>query len=94
MTLSNEEIKHLGTLSRIDISDDEIPGLQNDFDTILGYIDRIREVNVENGAETRHPVVNVMREDEESYESGQFSDDILAEVPVTEDNFVKVQKIL
>lgn len=91
--MTTEEIKKLALLARIGIADEEAEGFIKDFDTILDYVDQISKVEIET-SNHRHSIANVMREDENPYESGQFTEDILANAPAAQDGFIKVQKIL
>jgi aspartyl-tRNA(Asn)/glutamyl-tRNA(Gln) amidotransferase subunit C len=91
--LNKDEIRHLASLARLEVTDDELEGLTKDFTAILAYVDRVQEVNVEVESQ-RHPVVNIMREDEECYESEAYTEILLNEVPRRDGNYVQVPKIL
>ena len=91
--MTTEEIQKLALLARIDITESEAAGFQKDFEVILGYVDQISSVDVDTD-DSRQELVNVMREDVEPYEPGQFTEDILANAPSVQDGFIKVQKIL
>ncbi len=91
--MEKDDIKKLAELSRIEIHDADIPGYQADFENILGYINTITSVDVTTG-DTEEIITNVMREDIDPYSAGEFSADILAEAPETDNDFIRVQKIL
>ena len=40
------DIKKLASLARIDMTEQEMEDLKKDFDSILGYIDQIRSIDV------------------------------------------------
>ncbi len=92
------DIEKLAKLARIELTDEEKQTFAKDLENILKYVDQIREVttgsNPQAGGGEIGDVYNVLREDTDPHESGQFTEKILAEVPSTQDGFVKVKKIL
>ncbi len=88
------DIKHLATLSRLDISDTEAEELLGDLKAILVYVDQVQNVTV-SGSEIDVPEHrNIAREDIVTTESGMYTDLIMANVPEKQDGYVKVNKIL
>ena len=110
--ISNEELKKLSKLARIEISEEELNDLSKDINSILDYIGQVSQMNADKktqmnpgttelrsgygaGADEKDKVLrNVMREDKNSHEAGEFTNDLLKEVPETKDRYVKVKKIL
>ncbi len=91
--ITTEEIKHLATLARIELSEGEVEKMTSDIDSILDYVGQVQKVSGEEKRET--PVLrNVMREDKVTYTKGQYTEKILANVPSREGDYVKVKKIL
>ena len=64
--ISREDVEHVARLARLELSDAEIERMSEQLNAILGYIDKLRELDVTNVEPTSHavPLVNVMREDE------------------------------
>jgi aspartyl-tRNA(Asn)/glutamyl-tRNA(Gln) amidotransferase subunit C len=93
MSISNDEIKKLGDLAKIEVSDSEAEDFRKDLDSILAYVDQIQKVDV-GDIEPEYMVKNVVREDENPSAPGEFTEEILAEAPDTQDGFIKVKKIL
>lgn len=93
--MTKEELLHLGELARIRLTDEEVAGLQTETAAILEYVGKINEV-VKDGALEKKvgPVFNVFREDEVTIEPGTYTEALLAEMPETEKNMLKVKKIL
>lgn len=91
--MTHEEIKRLGFLARIEVSPEDAETLAHDMDNILGFLKQIEEVDVSQVEPVRR-LKNITREDENPYESGLFSDDLLREAPEVVDGFIKVKKIL
>ncbi len=93
--MDTKEILHLAELARLDISKEEAEGYRKDFEGILEYISTIQSVDVplEDHYETNF-TRNSMREDNNSYDTGQFTDDLLNEAPNREGDYFKVKKVL
>jgi len=97
--ISSEELKKLSKLARIEISEEEFSGLNKDINSILDYVGQVSQINPEGkqvsyGAGADKNLRNVMREDKNPQEAGEFSGDLLKEAPDTKDGYVKVKKIL
>lgn len=60
------EVEHVARLARLDLSPEEKERVRSQLDTILAYIDKLRQLDTENVEPTSHavPIVNVMRDDE------------------------------
>jgi len=58
-------VRHLGVLSRIQLSDDEVTTLTGELDAIVSSIAQVSEVATSDVPATSHPVplVNVFRDD-------------------------------
>ena len=63
--ISREEVRHVARLARLHLTDEEAERMREQLDTILAYIDKLRELDVEDVEPTAHavPLVNVMRDD-------------------------------
>ena len=64
--ITRQDVEHVARLARLELSDAEIERMREQLNAILGYIDKLRELDVTNVEPTSHavPLVNVMREDE------------------------------
>ncbi|MCK5285768.1 MAG: Asp-tRNA(Asn)/Glu-tRNA(Gln) amidotransferase subunit GatC [Candidatus Pacebacteria bacterium] len=96
MNMEIKDIENLVNLCRIELSEDEKKELLGEMDSVLGFVDQIQKVKIEDLKTEAGELRNIMREDENPYAGGEFTDDILAEVPDnnTQDGYVKVKKIL
>lgn len=59
------DVRYVADLARIDLNAEEAEKLQGDMDEIIGYIEKLNELNVDGIDPTAHPIPlnNVMRED-------------------------------
>ena len=64
--ITQEDVEHVARLARLELGDAEIERMREQLNAILGYIDKLRELDIANVEPTSHavPLVNVMREDE------------------------------
>ncbi len=96
MKLKKEEIDHVATLARLDLTDQEKEMYQNQLSDIFGYIDQLSEVNVE-GVEPTAQVTgleNVYREDKIKVWDNDERITALEQAPELEDGQVKVKRVL
>ena len=91
--MDKEEVKKIAALARLEVSDPEAESLSKEIDSILGYVKQIEDMPSIDGLNTNVPK-NVMREDVDGHESGEYTEAILANAPSREGDFVKVKKIL
>ncbi len=93
--MNREEIKHLGTLSRLALTETEIDAFSQEIDSILAYVGTVSAMVDAGGVEkvvgARH---SVMREDVVSVTPGRFTEVLLSAAPAREGTYVKVKKIL
>ena len=93
--MKQEDVKHLATLARIELSPTEVESFTNEMSAILEYVsavkDMVGDTNTEPQVGVRH---NVFRPDVVTNEPGEYTNDLLAEMPKTEGRFMVVKKIL
>lgn len=66
MAISEQDVRHVATLARIALADEQVTTLQHELSSILGHIDEIQKLDLAGVEPTAHPldVVNVTRADE------------------------------
>lgn len=66
MKISQEEVKHVTKLARLELSGKELEKITGQLDDILSYVDKLSGVNTDNIVPTTHAfhLSNVFREDE------------------------------
>jgi aspartyl-tRNA(Asn)/glutamyl-tRNA(Gln) amidotransferase subunit C len=84
MTVDDEEVRHVATLARIDLDDEEVERFTGQFAEILGHFEALDDVpEVDPDPE----LANVMRPDE--VEAGLTQAEALRNAPETEDGYFK-----
>lgn len=94
MKITPELIRHLEDLARIALSDEERKSMQKDLEKILGYFEKLGELDLEGVPELVRPVAieNRMRPDEPRPGLGQ--EDALKNAPEQEDGYFKVPRAI
>lgn len=92
--LSQEEVKKVAEMARIELSATEIEKFQKDLSSVLDYVDALKEVNTD-GLEIVSSVTgleNVQRADVPK--PIDYQEDIMANAPERKDKYYKVKSIL
>ena len=92
--ISTSDIQHLASLSSLALADDEVDGLRQDLENIIGYIEQLGELDT-SGVEPTYQVTgleSVWREDE--VQPGISRDELLELAPEKQNNQVKVPQVL
>ena len=93
--ITPENIAHLGKLARISLSPTDTEALVHEFDSILGYIDQLKKVDVSLDVSGRVGAVkNVMRPDIAVQSTSLTREALLNEAPHREGDFVAVKKMI
>ncbi|WP_055048932.1 Asp-tRNA(Asn)/Glu-tRNA(Gln) amidotransferase subunit GatC [Devosia sp. A16] len=94
MSVDAATVKRIGRLARIRIEEGEVEAYRNELNTILGFVEQLGEVDV-SGVE---PMTSVMpmtlRRREDKVTDGGYPEKIVANAPLTEDNFFMVPKVV
>lgn len=104
MKFTQNDLDNLSSLARITIKDDEKEEMIASMKAILGYVGEINSASAESSGETSplsfenysktNNLVNIVREDVVTNETGSNTDALLANAPATEDGYVKVAQVL
>lgn len=94
--ITKEEVKHIAKLARLGLTEKEIKKFQKELSKILDYIEKLKEVDVENVEPTSHSILfeNVMREDKEREKLKMKSEKLMELAPETKNGYLKVKKII
>jgi aspartyl-tRNA(Asn)/glutamyl-tRNA(Gln) amidotransferase subunit C len=94
MRVTTEEVRHLATLSRVGMTDQEVEQMRDEMTNILESFDVLGQVDTDDVEPTGHAVDldTVVRDDEVTASSPV--DDVLANAPSTEDGFIRVRAVL
>jgi aspartyl-tRNA synthetase len=92
--ISPDRVKHIAKLARLKLTDSEVLLYQKDLNSILEYVETLRDLDAENVRPMSHviPMKNVWREDKPG-KAGK-PEEILSNAPAREKDFFKVPKII
>jgi aspartyl-tRNA(Asn)/glutamyl-tRNA(Gln) amidotransferase subunit C len=93
MTISRDEVLQIARLARIELRDDEVETYQRDLNSILDYIDKLRDLDAPE-ARTTHAVALESRMREDVVERQLALADVLRNAPDSEDGQFRVPKVV
>lgn len=89
-----KDVKKLAELSRIHLDDIEALELGESIDSILHYVEQVKDVSSDNEIAQTFPVTNVLREDVDPNKTADNREKLLNSAPKKEGNYFKVKKII
>lgn len=94
--ISKKDVQHVAKLARLGLTKREENKFQKELSLILGYVEKLKKVDVSGIEPTSHPlrVENVMRKDEAQKSESQKSNELVEMAPVREKRHIKVKSIL
>ncbi|MCV6596477.1 MAG: Asp-tRNA(Asn)/Glu-tRNA(Gln) amidotransferase subunit GatC [Mangrovicoccus sp.] len=94
MSIDIETAAKVAKLARIRVEDDALPALAAEFNTILGFIEQLSEVDVDDV----EPMVSVtpmrLKRREDAVSDGDIQDKVLANAPDAREGFFAVPKVV
>jgi len=94
MSIDTATAAKVAKLARIQVDEDQLPALAEEFSAILGFIEQLNEVDVE-GVE---PMVSVtpmrLKRREDVVTDGDQADAVLANAPDAREGFFAVPKVV
>ena len=93
--LTREDVLKLARLARLELSDEEIETYRSELSEILQYVEQLQSVEVDGLQPTNQVtgLTNVTRPDE-ARDYGYQPAELLQNVPSTQDNQIKVKRML
>ena len=94
MSIDKETAAKVAKLARIRVEDDALPALAEEFNTILGFIEQLGEVDVE-GVEPMTSVTPMrLKRREDKVTEGGMPEKILSNAPDAREGFFAVPKVV
>ena len=94
MSIDTDTARRVAKLARIKVAEEALPALAQDFNTILGFIEQLQEVDVE-GVE---PMVSVtpmrLKRRKDGVTDGGMQDKVLSNAPDAREGFFAVPKVV
>ncbi|MEA2078043.1 MAG: Asp-tRNA(Asn)/Glu-tRNA(Gln) amidotransferase subunit GatC [Candidatus Marinimicrobia bacterium] len=94
MTISQDEVKYIAGLAKLTLSEDEITLYTQQLSDILGYIEQLNELDVDNVEPMSHvlDIINVMREDK--HLPSLSREEVMANAPDHDGEHFKVPRVV
>lgn len=94
MSLDLATVRRIASLARIHVEDAELPALQADLNSILGWIEQLNEVNVDGIEPLTGAAQMALKMREDVVTDGGYSDKVLANAPERAGEFFAVPKVV
>lgn len=94
--LSQEEVRNIAHLARIELSDQEVEQFGREMSSILEYIQKLNELETENVEPIGHitGMVNIVRNDRVSGKREKEYDLLMRNIPKKKKGCISVQQVL
>ncbi|MDK3018145.1 Asp-tRNA(Asn)/Glu-tRNA(Gln) amidotransferase subunit GatC [Pseudodonghicola flavimaris] len=94
MSIDESTAARVAKLARIRVEEDALPALAAEFNTILGFIEQLNEVDVE-GVEPMTSVTPMrLKRRQDAVTDGNQQDKVLANAPDAREGFFAVPKVV
>ena len=94
MSIDKDTAARVAKLARIKVEDDALPALAQEFNTILGFIEQLGEVDVE-GVDPMTSVTPMrLKRREDQVTEGGMPDKVLSNAPDAREGFFAVPKVV
>jgi len=96
-SITEKEVEHIAELARIKLTEKEKDKMTKELGAILGYIDKLKEVNTEGVEPIAHitGLTDIFRKDDNPREPDPENiKRLMEQAPERKDNFVKVKEVL
>ena len=90
MSISREQVLHVASLARLDLSDDEVERLTAELAAILDAVSKVSELDLADVPPTAHPLALVNAWAEDVPRDSLSLDDVFANAPVREGDAFRV----
>ena len=94
MAIDKATAAHVAKLARIRVEDDALPALAQEFNTILGFIEQLNEVDVEGVEPMTSVTPQRLKRRVDEVTDGGMQDKVLANAPDAREGFFAVPKVV
>ena len=94
MEFDKKSLLKLGKLARISISDDKLNNLSKDLNSILEFVDQLKEIKTDQVDPTSNSLNQKLEVRDDKVDTKNSSEDILENAPEKEMDFFVVPKVI
>ena len=94
MKITDDIVKHISHLARLDFKGEELDSIKGDMEKIIGFIDKLSEIDTKNVEPLifMNEKVNVLREDVSNQTLSK--EDALSNAPKSDSDYFRIPKVL
>jgi len=92
--MNKDDILHLASLARLELTEKEIESFPKQFDDILTFVDQVKQYDVPDEVIRDMQNYNSFRADDVTHTAGESRDEIMAGMPQVTDDQLQVKKVL
>ena len=94
MSIDTDTARRVAKLARIRVEEEALPALASEFNTILGFIEQLSEVDVEGVEPMTSVTPQRLKRREDVVTDGDQAEKILANAPDAREGFFAVPKVV
>jgi aspartyl-tRNA(Asn)/glutamyl-tRNA(Gln) amidotransferase subunit C len=94
MSIDKDTAARVAKLARIRVADEALPALADEFNTILGFIEQLNEVDVEGVEPMTSVTPQRLKRREDVVTDGGIQEQVLANAPDSREGFFAVPKVV
>lgn len=94
MSIDTETARRVAKLARIRVEEEALPALADEFNTILGFIEQLSEVDVEGVEPMTSVTPQRLKRRKDVVTDGGYQEKILANAPDAREGFFAVPKVV
>jgi|TARA_B100001758_G_scaffold43358_1_gene34477 aspartyl-tRNA(Asn)/glutamyl-tRNA(Gln) amidotransferase subunit C len=94
MEFDKKSLLKLGKLARISISDDKLNNLSKDLNSILEFVDQLKEIKTDQVDPTSNSLYQKLEVRDDKVDTKNSAEDILENAPEKEMDFFVVPKVI
>ncbi len=94
MHVDEKTVRRIARLARIKITDEEAAGLESELSAILDWVEQLDEVDTKSVEPMTRVVPISLKQREDIVKDGEKPDEIVANAPMSEDDFFVVPKVV
>lgn len=94
MSIDTETAARVAKLARIQVEEEDLPAMAGEFNTILGFIEQLNEVDIE-GVEPMTSVTPMrLKRRDDTVTDGNQQDKVMSNAPDAREGFFAVPKVV
>ena len=94
MSIDQNTVRRIARLARIKVGEEDIPRLESELNSILGWIEMLGEVDTKDVEPLTSVVAQKMKMREDEVTAGDIAVDVTQNAPKSEENFFMVPKVV